>query len=531
MFKFKLHYAIPVLLTLLVGADCTKAMEHDGQRPISDRYTPQTFPSNVKEVIAFTVKTVLDENNARFKNLPYAEIFQKTGLVKMDLPQTGKEDITPSDLTYNTMFGAACRLHEATTKQELTGVDMLKVAEAASLLLSPEIFDPSYSLPKNTTNDGIYNEVTNHKLFYAKKGTHHIDKGLDAPFEERTSFGYELTCEHFMPVILTGENAIYTEEDYLYATWQKKALYGLNKDFAKAHGYLFDLPILLFIHDQAHMNDQLMPNTEGGSPQNYMKIANIIADIAGRLLAVVNSGVVPAESRPLAIAAGFRLLHENHIYQITPLLAESFNPANSFHILMERWKHSLTTGLFVVGSQMPISTMTKTQLFFKKIEEKSDPKQSDPFCYTERFHSDEAISIADIYADKRVCDIYKDVKFSDFIGYNSDAQLLELVGSIKAEQLLQTTYLRDSYRELTFDDLLQNMEFVECVGDNFEKVTLAEIFKQETLSDIMGGDIQSFIFGTETDTDHTRVYHGRRALTLNLHLYNWFEKIMKPLIK
>src|SRR5437763_678167 len=96
-----------------------------------------------------------------------------------------------------------------------------------------------------------------------------------------------------MPMILTGQHALFSEQAYLYALKKGIILYGLSGENLNVHGGLFKRPIEVFIHDQTHLHEILTPNPkEPISCKVYERAANIVKEMASKFYDCINNPTI-----------------------------------------------------------------------------------------------------------------------------------------------------------------------------------------------------------------------------------------------
>ena len=97
---------------------------------------------------------------------------------------------------------------------------------------------------------------------------------------------------------MTGENAIFSEEAYLYALSKGVLLYGLDHQEHSVHGGIAKRSGEVIAHDQAHHHQLLAPASEEEvSEEIYAMMAGIIKDMAGRFYNLIKHGNIFEEEK------------------------------------------------------------------------------------------------------------------------------------------------------------------------------------------------------------------------------------------
>lgn len=201
-------------------------------------------------------------------------------------------------------------------------------------------------------------------------------------------------------MVLRGDKAIFSEEAYLYALSKGIILYGLTDGLSLAHGGIYKQPMELFIHDQGHHNEILDPDSElEVSEDTYSRLSHIVQQMAAQFYTLIkHSGIFEEAEKKKAFRAGFNLLHEHEVFSIRSQLTQIFITYQELlGILIDRFIDR-TLSRFPVNNKMkPPSLMSPGEKALRSLY--PDLAQRDEFFFNERFYSDLATGIVEIYPE------------------------------------------------------------------------------------------------------------------------------------
>lgn len=351
--------------------------------------TPARIKRQIEEIYAYTMQCFEKKEDPRFIK---ASIYLKD--------QEGDSD----DFDYNVILGALSWLHQLTQKTNPVNQDIIEAAEAASLLLSPDLFNPDFEYP---TKYGMYNTILSKRSGYYILGMNRQNKLSEEDskiflemFPRKSRENYALISQYFTPMILTEEKAIFSEEAYLYALSKGIILYGLTDGLILAHGGIYKRPIELFIHDQGHHNEILDPDCETEvSHDTYFRLSQVVQNMAGQFYILIKGpDIFKEEEKKKAFRAAFNLLHEHEVFSIRTQLTQSSTPRKELlKTLVERFINVTLRRLPINNKMKPPSLMSPGEKAFRVLY--PDPVQQDDFYFNERFYSDLAKGVIEIYPE------------------------------------------------------------------------------------------------------------------------------------
>ncbi len=352
--------------------------------------TPAKIKEHIGEIYNYTVQCAQGTNDPRFtRALTYLE------------NQAGEDS---DDFGYNVILGALSWLQQVTQKVDPVNQDIIEAAEAASLLLSPELFNQDFQYP---TKYGMYDTILSKRSGYYVLGMNQQNKlskeqseKISEIFPRKFSENYALISRYFTPMVLRGDKAIFSEETYLYALSKGIILYGLTDGLTLAHGGIYKRPIELFIHDQGHHNEILDPDPEVKvSKHTYSRLSQLVQEMAAQFYTLIkHSGIFEEAEKKKAFRAAFNLLHEHEIFSCrTQLTQISVTKQDLLGILKDRFIDR-TLSRFPINNKMkPPSLMSSGEKALRSPY--AGLAQKDEFYFNERFYSDLATGIIDIYPD------------------------------------------------------------------------------------------------------------------------------------
>ncbi|MDI9636315.1 hypothetical protein QPK87_33360 [Kamptonema cortianum] len=352
--------------------------------------TPAKIKSHISEIYNYTIQCVQGTNDPRFtRALAFLE------------NQSGEYSDNFGD---NVILGALSWLQQVTQKEKPINQDIIEAAEAASLLLSPDLFNQDFQYPsKYVMYDTI---ISKRNLYYVlgmnrqnKLPKEQSEKILEI-FPRNFSENYALISRYFTPMVLRGDKAIFSEEAYLYALSKGIILYGLTDDLTLAHGGIYERPIELFIHDQGHHNEILDPDPEVEASENtYSRLSHVVQQMATQFYTLIkHSGIFEEAEKKKAFRAGFNLLHEHEIFSIRTQLTQIFiTHQELLGILKDRFIDRTLSRFPVDNKMKPPSLMSPGEKALRSLY--PDLAQRDEFFFNERFYSDLATGIVEIYPE------------------------------------------------------------------------------------------------------------------------------------
>jgi hypothetical protein len=244
---------------------------------------PAKIKKHIGEIYNYTIQCTQGTNDPRFtRALAYLE------------SQAGEY---PDDFDDNVILGALSWLQQVTQKVNPIKQDIIEAAEAASLLLSPDLFDQDFQYTGKyemydtiiSKRDGYYILGLNRQNKLSKEQSEKVSE----VFPRRFSKNYALISRYFTPMVLRGDKALFSEEAYLYALSKGVILYGLTDSLTLAHGGIYKRPMELFIHDQGHHNEILDPNPEAKvSEDTYSRLSQVVQEMAAQFYTLIkHSGI------------------------------------------------------------------------------------------------------------------------------------------------------------------------------------------------------------------------------------------------
>jgi hypothetical protein len=291
-----------------------------------------------------------------------------------------------------------------TQKVDPVNQDIIEAAEAASLLLSPELFNQDF---RYSVKYGMYVTIISKRDGFYILGMNRQNKLSEEQseiclevFPRKFKENYALISRYFTPMVLRGDQAIFSEEAYLYALSKGIILYGLTNGLTLAHGGIYKRPIELFIHDQGHHNEILDPDLKAKVSENtYSRLSQVVKEMAAQFYTLIKTpGIFEEAEKKKASRAAFNLLHEHEIFSTrTQLTQTSITKQELLGILKDRFI-DLTLSRFPINNKMkPPSLMKPGEKAFRFLY--PSPAQEDEFYFNERFYSDLAKGIVEIYPE------------------------------------------------------------------------------------------------------------------------------------
>lgn len=351
---------------------------------------PAKIKEHIGEIYNYTLQCAQGTNDPRFtRALAYLE---------------NQTDEYSDDFGDNVILGALSWLQQVTQKIEPINQDIIEATEAASLLLSPELFNQDFQYPSKyvmydtiiSKRDGYYVLGLNRQNKLSKEQSEKISE----VFPRKFSKNYALISRYFTPMVLRGDKAIFSEEGYLYALSKGIILYGLTNDLTLAHGGIYKRPMELFIHDQGHHNEILDPDPEVEvSKDTYSRLSQVVQEMAAQFYTLIkHSGIFEEAEKKKALRAAFNLLHEHEIFSCRTELTQRFVIKQDLLSILKDRFIDRTLSRFPVNNKMkPPSLMTPREKALRSLY--SDLAQKDEFYFNERFYSDLATGIVEIYPE------------------------------------------------------------------------------------------------------------------------------------
>lgn len=352
--------------------------------------TPAKIKEHIGGIYNYTIQCLQGTNDSRFTS----------ALAFLDNQTHEYSD----DFGDNVILGALSWLQQVTQKIEPINQDIIEAAEAASLLLSPELFNQDFQYPSKyvmydtilSKRSGYYVLGLNRRNKLPKEQSEIISEMFPRKFREN----YALISRYFTPMVLTGEKAIFSEEAYLYALSKGIILYGLTDGLTLAHGGIYKRPMELFIHDQGHHNEILDPDHEAKvSEHTYLRLSQVVKEMAAQFYSLIkHPGIFEEAEKKKAFRAGFNLIHEHEIFPIRTQLTQIFvTQQELLGILKDRFIDR-TLSRFPINNKMkPPSLMSPGEKTLRSLY--PDLAQRDEFFFNERFYSDLATGIIEIYPE------------------------------------------------------------------------------------------------------------------------------------
>lgn len=272
-----------------------------------DAYSTECFKSQIAEICDY-VEHVLKENpEARYSGRVIDSIFSREEEV---------DDDVADDPQFHMLYGGLQLLCKFKNKNEPDALDLLESTEIASVIFSPELISISQ---QDTHGYMLYQNMLEKKNLLIKAGRYFLshnssDFSGDKYFDKRRyNATFRFFTQFFTPMICKGDEAVYSEEAFIYALSKGIFLFGLDHRINSVHGGLYRYPAYLLAHDFAHHCDLIRPQI--ADEAGLLRMAQNIVALAGRLYTKINDPVlVSQQERPKAIRAAFYLLHENQLY-------------------------------------------------------------------------------------------------------------------------------------------------------------------------------------------------------------------------
>lgn len=313
MYKFFLKN---ILFVFVFISFCVEARPFSEEKAEIDAYHPGGYAAMIERIYDYASEVIFENEEVSHDD----EIIDQVVNLLVDDDVELDEDIM-SDPMFQTLYGGLRLLEELECIDNPSAVDVIHAGDIASVLLSPQLFSVTSAEIKPSN---VYQLAHRQRNNLKKAGQYFlgiIDGDEEMLFRQKKSANYQFLGKYFSPLICLHDNAVYSEEAFIYALSKGIFLFGLDHRVNDVHGGLYDNPAYLFMHDIAHLCELFRPCL--GSEEEYLKVKNLYVSLAKYLYTQINNRqVFPKAERPLAVRAAFYILHENAFYLQLPRIAE-----------------------------------------------------------------------------------------------------------------------------------------------------------------------------------------------------------------
>jgi hypothetical protein len=230
---------------------------------------------------------------------------------------------------YLATLGGLFRLRELTGGAAHSRLDVMEAALIAAALLSPHPYLDSSKYPYDHNLSGSVSHVF---LRLEEFGSHvklqkqevwddewPKDYYVEELYKKTLSNIHTTVPKFFIPLVLIGKDAVFSEKLFIYALSKGVVFMGLSIEGLSAHGGLFKWPIEAICHDQGHANTLLTSVVEAPrrctSSKSIEYASRVLIESAGTLYSLIEDNhVFNSEEKLKAIRAAFYLFHESRIH-------------------------------------------------------------------------------------------------------------------------------------------------------------------------------------------------------------------------